>query len=246
MKGGKFIPQHLERYQQIGVILKNLIALILSVPLFCVSAQTENVVIYKKTVGVAEDSSEHNRMGKNHLITAQLFGVNPNGLPGGGLSYGFFLDRSSMIIAEATGSKYGSDTVAFNGGGYDIDGSSVGVHYKKFFGNSFYVKAGMDQRHINLKYSYIGFLSPNFNTAYGFKSDSTAASLVIGNQWQWNSFTLGCDWIGMSVPIVESTSKEFQSGNFDSIDKRNLEDDKRRFTKNGIGQGLRFYLGASF
>jgi hypothetical protein len=226
--------------------MKNIIALILSIPLFSLAAQTESVVIYKKTVGVAEDSSEHNRMGKNHQVALQLFGANPNGVPGGGLTYGYFLDRSSMIIAEVTGSDYKTNQDSSFGGKYDVEGSTIGVHYKKFFGNSFYVKAGVDQRHVDLKYSYTSSLSSNFNTAYGFKSDSTAASLVIGNQWQWKNFTLGCDWIGMTVPFIESTSGEFLSANADSIDVRGLKEDKRRLSENGIGQGLRFYLGASF
>lgn len=224
--------------------MKNILVLILAAPLFSLAAQTENVVIYKKTAGVVEDSSEHNRLDKNHQVTAQLVGVNPSGIPGGGLFYGYFLDRSSMVVVEATGSEY--TTSGIFGGSYDVEASTFGVHFKKFFGNSFYVRTGIDQRHIDLKHNYNSIVSSSYNTAYGFKSDSTAVGLVIGNQWQWNNFTLGCDWIGMSVPFIQSTSDEYLSANADSIDVRDLEEDKRRYSENGIAQGLRFYLGASF
>lgn len=226
--------------------MKNIFAFVLLVPLFSIAEQIENVVIVKKPTEIIEGTSEFHRMNKNHQVTLQLIGVNPNGLPGGGLTYGYFLDRNSMILAEFTASQLDTQKDGYYGSGYNTEGSSVGVHFKRIFGNSFYIKAGIDQRHTDLKYNYNSSVSSNFNTSYGFKSDSTAASFVIGNQWQWNNFTLGCDWIGMSVPFIESTSGEFLSANADRIDVRNLNEDKRRLNENGIAQGLRFYLGASF
>ena len=33
------------------------------------------------------------------------------------------------------------------------------------------------------------------------------ATLKIGNQWQWENFTLGVDWIGAAVELVDLGSK---------------------------------------
>ena len=203
----------------------------------------ENILIVPKQTTVTQDSSEQHRINKKFQISAQLFGANPTATAGSGVNIGYFIDRNSMIIAEVTSSDSES---TFIGSSYDVKGSSVGVHYKIFIGNSFYVRAGVDQRHVDYQYQYDSIFGTGYSTSSSFKVDSTAASLVIGNQWQWDNFTLGCDWIGFTSPFSHKFSEEKFSANADAIDHDRHESDKKYYGETTVGQGLRFYLGASF
>lgn len=108
------------------------------------------------------------------------------------------------------------------------------------------MRSGIDQRHVDYSYQYKSIIDSTYNTSSSFEADSTAAAFVIGNQWQWGSFTLGCDWFGLSVPFVANYGKEKFSTNADELDRSRHEREKNRFGKKVVVQGVRFYLGASF
>lgn len=204
---------------------------------------SENVIVIERPKAVYQDSSEYNRMNKQYLLSLQAFGINPTGMAGGGLTAGMYLDRNSILFAEVTNNANQS---TFFGSDYNIKGTSVGVHYKRFVGNSFYVRAGADYRTVDYKYKYSSFVSSNFDSESSFIGESLAASLVIGNQWQWENFTLGCDWIGVTAPFSSKIKEDRFGGATDSYDRSRQERDKKHFVTDTIAQGLRLYLGASF
>lgn len=108
------------------------------------------------------------------------------------------------------------------------------------------MRGGIDQRNVEYNYQYKSVISSTYDTSAAFKVSSTAAALVIGNQWQWDNFTLGCDWFGVSAPLATRFSDEKFSANADSIDRNRQERDKEHFGKKTLQQGLKLYLGASF
>lgn len=206
---------------------------------FTVHAQDSVTVIEKPVEMVYKNSSEHNRMNKKWTAQWQLFGVGPNGTAEGAIIAGYHLDRNSVVQIEV-GSGGTSGNSIFIDDQYEFSGSTVGLHYKKFFGNSFYAKMGVDYRSVTYKYKY----------AFGggeesFSGDSLAAGLVIGNQWQWQNFTLGCDWIGLSVPFASTVKSETVAGN-DSYYRDELDKAQQKYLRNGFAQGLRFYMGYTF
>ena len=183
-------------------------------------------------------TSQDLRKDKTWIATGQVFGLGP--IPGTvtqGGSFGYFIAPDLIISAEVVSGN--SPLILFENTSYrSLKYNSVGIHAKNFVGRSFYVKGGIDVNRFTE--DYVGFTTTNF---HGFDSDSTSASIVIGNQWQFSHFTLGCDWVGMTLPLTSNIKSEYASDNFE---KASLEDDKTRYLKSSGLQLLRFYLGASW
>lgn len=197
---------------------------------------------------IQEDSSEHHRLEKNFQLTANLLGIGPSFTSTLGIQGGKFIDRNSLILVELTSGTLSTPETAGSsvklGSIYDVKSTSIGVHYKHFLGNSFYVRFGGDYRTLkyDYKYSSIGFSD---DTRY-FEGTSIAGNFQIGNQWQWENFTLGCDWVGLSLPVSNSISNEKVVSSTPDYDQTRLKEDENTFVKNAHLNLLRFYLGASF
>jgi hypothetical protein len=196
---------------------------------------TEQPVIIKKTPEVIEeDSSEHNRMEKTYEIGLMPWGVGPIPAGNSGISIATYLTRNSAIVfgynqliagRECWGSLSCSDK------GYSFE-----VHYRKFFGNSFYVAGGVEQRHVTIE----GGDSWG-SEDYSFDGDSTALGVVVGNQWHWQSFFLGCDWVGITVPVswnLSNVKTSTYTYDFDSA--------KKTYVTGTTGMLLRLHLGMAF
>ena len=122
--------------------------------------------------------------------------------------------------------------------------NSVGIHAKKFMSNSFYINGGIDYTTMKYDNDYI-FTTSSIKDAYGFEANMISASFVIGNQWQWDTFTLGCDWVGMTLPISHNVTSEYADTSY-STAKRYNKEDQDTLLVNGSPQLLRFYVGATF
>lgn len=203
-------------------------------------AEEEPIIIEKASTAVMQDSSEHLRLNKKWVAQWQLFGAGPNGSTQSAAIVGYHLDRNSVVQAEFGGGGYSQSGGLFANHKFNLSGNSYGVHYKKFFSNSFYVKAGVDYRSIDYSYTY-GFSG----YTESFQGDSFAAGLVIGNEWQWDNFNLGCDWVGMSMPFSSNVVSQNYASN-DSFYQKELKDAQQRYLKDTFTQGLRFYIGYTF
>ncbi len=204
----------------------------------------EDYVIHKEKEAIAEDSSAFHRINKQYEVGALLFGIGPSLLNTQGLYFAHKLDRNSSILIEATSGR--GATVSLSGDNYDITGKSIGAHYKRFSGNSFYWRAGIDYRTIKYSHTYQSITSYENSE---FDGQSLAANFQIGNQWQWENFTLGCDWVGLSAPLTSSVSNESVrvsgGGNF-SNEQKWARDDQAVLLKDTHFNLLRFYLGWAF
>ncbi|MFS4458159.1 hypothetical protein [Bdellovibrio sp. HCB2-146] len=210
-------------------------------PLIALSAHAqETVIVQKRSAVVEESSSEHNRMGKKYVVAAQLFGVGVAQGSGQGVVAGYHLDRNTVVQLEVL-SGVRKDGIFEN---YELKTNSVGIHAKKFVSNSFYVNGGLDYSTIKYDNDYIFTTSSN-KDAYGFEATMLSAGFVIGNQWQWESFTLGCDWVGLTLPLSHSISSEYADASYTNAKKYNKED-QDTLLANGSAQLLRFYVGATF
>ena len=206
-------------------------------------AGDEDVVIVKESPAdsVVENSSAHNRMNKKYSLTVMPIGFGPlNGIDSE-INVGYFLDRKSIVSVRynnlvkgntCTGSLSCSDS-----------GKAYGVSYKRFFGNSFYVNTAIDQREISYSETQSDLGAGNY--WFNFKGSSTIFSVVVGNQWQWKSFTLGCDWAGLGVPLAHQITNENDSGD-NAWSASNRSDRESMYVSGSVAIALRFYLGASF
>jgi hypothetical protein len=209
--------------------------------------QGDYVIAPSKKEVIEQDSSAHHRIDKTFQITAILLGVGPSLSSSLGLQGSYFLNRNSLVTLEVTSGTLTSNaniSVAGSqsGSSMDLKTKSIGAHFKHFTGNSFYYRLGADLRTADYSYTYNGTNSD----FYKFKGSSIALNLQIGNQWQWDNFTLGCDWIGLSVPLTSRISDESLSATAPSYYSSWRTSDEELFVKNTHLNLLRFYLGASF
>jgi hypothetical protein len=193
-------------------------------------------------------NSTKNRANKNFMVTGEVLGIGPSGVYAQGLNLGMFLNDSSLLLLELNGGKNNvSHGFLFTwGDSISQEGYSVGVHYKKFTGNSFYVKFGGDYRSIDYSYTDEFWFSSGSGSNRQFTGESLAAAFAFGNQWQMENFTIGCDWFGLEVPIASKVNNIRYDATASSYDRKDNREDIRRYVT-GVGYTLlRFYLGASF
>lgn len=210
-------------------------------------AKDRPTVVPKPESTVVEDSSAHHRLDKKYMATAILVGIGPSVSSTAGLQGAYYLDHDSQILVEVTGGSLRSSSdlaSSTSGSKYDVSTKSLGVHYKAFTGNSFYYRAGGDFRTTDYKYTFT-YSGGSVDSAE-FKGRSLVANFQIGNQWQWENFTLGCDWVGYVLPLTSEVSDDKVNSSTPDVERRRLNDDADTLVKNGHLTLLRFYLGASF
>jgi hypothetical protein len=200
----------------------------------------ENVMIVKRP-SVIEESSEHNRMGKSFYLSVQPVGFAVSIIPSEGIDAGYYLNRNSLLQLEYSKGK-GLDYVFF-----DVEATTVGLNLKYFTGNSFYLKGGAEYRQVSITNFHCLFCDSNTKSDLG-SADSIGVELAIGNQWQWSNFTLGCDWLGATIPVATTKiSNSYKSDpDFSSSSKSDLDNAWNQLARTTSYELLRFYLGASF
>lgn len=206
----------------------------------------QKYLIMPKVLMIEEDSSQFHRVDKNYQATVLLVGVGPSIATTYGVQLGKYLDLNNVLIFEATtGTNNWNSTSSTGTYGRvrDLSATSLGLHYKHFSGNSFYFRVGADYRTLKYKSTFTNLDQSRDITS--FDGDSVAMNLQIGNQWQWESFTLGCDWVGYSLPVT-STIKNMQVVSSSDYEKKWAKEDADMYITKGNLNLLRFYMGASF
>lgn len=198
------------------------------------AAPTENVTLVSRT-SILEDSSEHRRMGKDYLLTWQLVGFAVAPIPSAGINLGMYLNRNSIVQLE-----FSKGTLPYFF--FNLNATTIGANYKHFFGNSFYTKLGFDYRSISV--SDIDLLYTKQSGPIG-ETETIVGNAAIGNQWQWQNFTMGCDWIGINPPLAVLSTKH-ETTSLNDPDNDQLDRSWNNLAKVTSWQFLRFYLGASF
>lgn len=218
------------------------------------TSNTENVsIIKKKSVEIIEDSSEFHRLNKSVSATVSLTGLGPGFSAGTGLSIAKHLSPNQQVLVDLrSGNSPAQRTVKVSSGSNSVTSESntktqgFGVHYKQFTSNSFYFKTGIDHNIVDYSFN-MPSLGGGFDYQSSFNGSATMASFVIGNQWQWENFTLGCDWVGYSAGLAQTVSSSKISASASALEKQDFLDDQDRLLgKVGSLTLLRFFIGGSF
>lgn len=211
----------------------------------------------------AQGSSELARTKQHVSASLELLGVaTPLGL-GSGLRLGYFIRPNSMLelsLASATQEKKTDDDFSTSGSysfdSYEADrvakSSFVELSFKRFATNSFYWAVGPADRHtradlVAYQNSYATDDEETTKVA-SIDAHDMGLSAKIGNQWQWDHFTLGCDWIGLYMPLVTLNKKtsEEPTAATDSPGYKRARNEFYKDVEDMHAQGVRFYMGASF
>lgn len=210
--------------------------------------ESSDVVVRSKSERVVyEDTSEFHRLNKSANINVQLLGIGPGFTSATMVSGGLFINPKSLILLEAGTGKNSFGSGSLNSK-YELKTVNFGAHYKRFVGNTFYIKGGAEYTNVKADYSYESkFLTSTSKVRRELEGNLTTASFAIGNQWQWENFTLGCDWFGISAPIASSTTKKNVETTFsDNYDNEAIDADEKTLFKDVSFQAVKFYIGASF
>ncbi|MFN8845508.1 MAG: hypothetical protein ACK5V3_12710 [Bdellovibrionales bacterium] len=228
---------------------------LLLISLYFVSlAHSNGKVVIESAPGthsVLKGSSEYHRMGDKVNFNVNVGGLGPGYSRNQGLSTGIYLSDDSLILVDVTSGRgfasrsyTSSDGTTSISGENEVDHLSLGVHYKLFTGNSFYVRSGVDLMNIKYRYDYNSPFGNSYNSR--FDANVLFGQVAIGNQWQVDNLTIGCDWVGLAVPLVTQLDNKSIQGNFDNFDREDLNEDINLYTKISSLLLLRLYVGGSF
>ncbi len=82
---------------------------------------------------------------------------------------------------------------------------SLFLHSKFFHGNSFHTTWG-------LSWEDSGFGDDPYHRS---ERSMAFVDAALGNQWSWRHFTLGADWVGVSIPVFERVRVTEEGGSTD-------------------------------
>jgi hypothetical protein len=194
--------------------------------------KTETTKEIREYERIVVDESMKNRMDKKYSLNATIGGLGFSTTTTA-FEASYFLKPNKVITLQYTklgGNSENSDndTAADETWKRDGLGHVFSVGLKKFESNSFYYKPEIYTRTQEFVHSTSSSSSVLLSKETAFIND-VGVSFKIGNQWQWENFTLGCDWIG----ITRSMTASKISSNIYSYEKNSTT-------------LLNLYMGASF
>ncbi len=198
---------------------------------------TGKVIVSRDEV-VFNDSSEALREGKEWSLVFEPIGFSVAPIASYGLAAGAYL--SSDMIMEASYAHGKTDFLIFN-----IFSDYTALHLKKFWGNSFYTNTGFAMRKLGAGFDLESIATGASDLKASSSTTSIGVELAIGNRWQWDTFTLGCDWIGAFLPIAKISDDIDMPAGAKESEKKEAQDDWDNLAKTHNYQLLRFYLGVS-
>ena len=199
------------------------------------------------------DSSQALRQGKQAAVLLGI-GLRTEDLSEGSLSYMHFLNPDLQIIAtyssldssikEDAGESDDGDRLVYVGIETEVEGSAYSLSLRRFYGNSFYIEGGLD--FVEAKGRFVVDESLFFNRV---KADlgsysRLSAMIQIGNQWQWQNFTLGTSWVGLLLPLTKS--QDFKNNADEYKDTFNSIEAFIDNSESVQLSALRFHLGWAF
>ena len=153
-----------------------------------------------------------------------------------GLSAGLFINRNSQVLATYSWSQSNRTCVGFEN--CDIKDNFVGLAYKRFVSNSFYMQAGAT--HHTIKYDES---NGSNDVMFGYDATVTTADFAVGNQWNFDGFTIGCDWVSIGLPVNTSYSNTFYNSPYTENDVTQRQEDWKKVSRMIWGK---FYVGGTF
>jgi hypothetical protein len=202
-------------------------------------AQTEetSTSVQEKQNNQFSDDSANNRVNKQFELMLSL-GINFSDA-GAGVTAGYYLNPNSIIEAELFTSEDDSkdevnNSYKYSNVNFRQTTDSFSANLKYFTANSFYIRPGLF--YVDYQYKSEGYL---FGDADITRKD-LGVSFAIGNQWQWENFTIGCEWIGIQAGVLNLSKSGRDNTLFSDIDGRSKDNSWASASL------LKLNIGASF
>jgi hypothetical protein len=131
--------------------------------------------------------------------------------------------------------------------------TTAALYIKRYAGNSFYFELGAaaHERNVRTKdYTYDFRSDGSFGAVYydeeDYRKQDIGLQLGLGNQWQWEHFTLGCEWVGAYVPIQATGFSGKSRRHLTSGEEQELSLGKKKNNLNTSLRALNFSFGWQF
>jgi hypothetical protein len=171
--------------------------------------------------------------------------------------------RAAFLLSPRLQVETGLAHSAFKFIGFENTSNLAWTRAKWFAGNSFYLTGGLGVRMFEAtrpRYDFKADTGFETSTAASYERTSLTGDLAIGNQWQFSSFTIGCDWAGIMAPLAtlsesssqnpssksEETSALADDTTSEEEEARQDEEEMKAYASAARPQFVRFYLGWSF
>lgn len=193
------------------------------------------------------ESSRENRGDGRYTLLLQPFGLGEGIQTAGRLEYAQTAQKHFGLMYQS-GEELSDlfDT-------YSAHSNLLAVYAREFVGNSFYLEAGLatHQKHVRtLDYTYDFRANGSLGVAYYEEQKYTRSDFGvlfgIGNQWQWENFTLGCEWVGAYVPIGAAGFASKAQRHYDNGLIEDVSPNKRNNKMVTSLRALNFALGWQF
>ncbi len=184
------------------------------------------------------DTSAFNRGDKTWSLVAQPLGIFSTVVSGIGLTPGYYYKSDTLFELDHV---FGEVNLLF----FSVYGQQTTARIKKFWGNSFYTNAGIGSRTIGIK-DNLKDLTGTKDVILDVNSSALGLDFQIGNRWQFEMFSIGCDWIGAFVPLTKINDKTTFPSDADTKERKDAENIFNGLAKTTTLHALRFYLGVSW
>jgi hypothetical protein len=142
------------------------------------------------------ESSLYRQDKKSYIVGEAGYSVVP--LLSKGFSAGLGIDPTTAIeVNYAQGYK----NVKYD----EMFSNYYALRVKKFFGNSFYANLGVAHRQVMDRTT--DRVSRDFYVER--RGRSTGVDITVGNRWQFDNLTIGCDWLGWYEPFTMTRNESF-------------------------------------
>lgn len=226
------------------------ILLLALAPLAAAAAPKKIVVVDKKRkVPAYQIEKEELARGGTMLVERQReysLSLQPIGITGFGASWslsgGYYIGTSLLIEGS-----YGQ-TSRIN---IDLDSKIYGVRLRSSFGGSFYTSVGLARQTFTFatEETYTNILIADEPRLWRYEAEAarTVLDLSVGNRWDYRYFSVGCDWVGVLVPLQKGKIKIQMQGVAENIkDQQDAQSDMQKFIDDTDLQVLHLYVGTTF
>jgi hypothetical protein len=149
----------------------------------------------QKEIDNQNQSSLENRKHLKYQTTLSIVGAEYSGYHNNlAIGAGYFIDDKNLINLRYTFQNSPGLTSNTSTNDYPETLRALTIGDRHFYGNSFNVMGSLYWK------QHTKFDRSNSNT-YLFKDFGVGARL--GNEWQWQNFTMGCDWFGVNHSLVK-------------------------------------------
>lgn len=154
---------------------------------------------FKKTIVL--ESMKNRTQEKYNINYAIGLAVEGGAIHTGEVSY-HLDERRSLSVSFSSLQRLYSNSRALEG-----NGDLTSINYKRFFGNSFYLKSGLYYKNLKTKIDLDDFYESKDRTE---RLQAIGLDFRIGNQWQWDYFTIGVDWIAQNIDFYNISINQGQ------------------------------------